>query len=1643
MGGLIADKPEGYYGREVSEGRNIVFRSPPGIAPEGPSAIAEWSLAPDNEIGAFLVTIRDLPSIGDAVYFGDGGGRVRELQWRIDGGEPTSLGLIGPGTALIAIPEERFGEEIQISVGIDATAGSSWSGAETVIAAGVEPSFVSASIEGAGVKGTDHVATWAVDGRPMPVVAVRWLIAGVEVATGSTYDAAAAGDGDTLVCEMTATSSVGTVAVERSIVITVPIVPVLPDITVAIGGGQYVGDTLTATITLMAGTPAPAYGYRWQRDGVNIVGAATASYVLVGADSGATVRCVASATNAAGAAEATSAGVSVSTSAAPTFAEAPGLSGTGRVGDNLNVAWIAAGNPAPAAAVQWQKDGADIVGETGSSYTVLVGDIDATITARVTITNVFGSAAADSEGVVAIPAVGTTPVTVATAVAFASAVVAYDGATDTTGLVTGATVNQTGSKSAEVYLHVPLTATTGIIFTGAVANGPFSDDVAIAGTGIAVVANGASTAYVPTEGGFIAYKEATWTGEPTSSETRVERATDAGGTDAATYTPSGGAFPANEGGKYDRIVSRATGYGVPADPGYIESATAWTEVADQPVLALAPDAWLLGTPSVVSSTVDQMDTILTLGSLALDGVMWSTGTPEYLDGRAFPAGWEAVTPGTPVDLVRVYYDGATATDGFVPGASISVGEASGTLYRHASLTPTTGALFFEGLVGSAADNSGITCSNGSATANGAKATVSFDRWLTAPAVHGTPPFDYRRFRAGIDDLRRTRVKLIGRKDGVWSPRSFDKTLSDAPAPTSSSIWSRWTMRKEGQFLAREIGGSGMQYPRSAATTPAMPGLVFSGIDVTRPTMSRTFGEWWVSPRMRGMFANMSTMGTGVDRQDSNRLVAYSTTGPTQTAAAWNARNGIYLSLDGGETAVLVLSLPDSPGSNRGSRRLLMHCLAQAPGGVSAAARTWYCVHPKATWSPDALVNTQVYRSTDGCQTWTPIWGEQAGSWLGEVYGIECRINGSGHDVYVWGEKGIKRRADGASAWSNVTGISGNVLHVETTEEGHVYAIVAGNGLYKSTDGVAFSRILQGNYHCFAVHKAKLTDGHRRIFVSSHKAGVNARWSDDTGATWTHANGGSTVNNIINSLKFEGQTDDFSHNPWGESVFFIPHETDPDECLMMRKQHMGRLVLTEKDANGNYQAIWSSRGFDYSRAIAVSWGNTYKDVAFGATDRVAFFSDHGPNWTHSLNFTDTLRTQIHQLIEGTSGKFPDYQGGGPLILENNGHKRMLVPIGEGKVGAQKAPVVCGPQVESLTARRGSAGANIGALTSLVMPKGSLGGTYTLRCTTAAADAGTFTLYAPAEDPGQTGGALGTTDGNMGAQTIGGITFSLSNGSSDYAAGSNPSEFTWYYNPIGDGAILTGASSIATFGRGARGQRNPTDASKGCTGRNLYSMDASANVTQTRQLPYEFSGYSDGNVIWGLNGDTIMRSPNEGQAWETAFAPPGQWSNLERNVGSILPSTHDNQRVYRANDAGQVHRIDNGGATLVFDYLAVMAVIYPGGTYAGAGSPNRPGVKSVTEDPADPNLLHVAVAYGGHASVFRSTVGGGAATAWVDVTAEEGLLQDGDIHADPNGEIVHFTQHGTEVLGTPSSLLLSSSTKKDIDRFNGDAGDYVGV
>ena len=198
------------------------------------------------------------------------------------------------------------------------------------------------------------------------------------------------------------------------IVTPAPVEPaVAPSSTAApsISGTPQLGQTLVAAAGGWNGTAPIAVAYQWRRCDLqgaqcaDIAGATGASYVAADADVAGTLRVVVSASNAGGAADATSAQTAPVT-APPRNTVLPVVGGTPQEGETLiaaNDAW--AGYPAVKTAdksYQWLRCSGSgrnctpISGKTSKTYKVVSGDVAKTLAVRMTAKTTAGSATVDS-----------------------------------------------------------------------------------------------------------------------------------------------------------------------------------------------------------------------------------------------------------------------------------------------------------------------------------------------------------------------------------------------------------------------------------------------------------------------------------------------------------------------------------------------------------------------------------------------------------------------------------------------------------------------------------------------------------------------------------------------------------------------------------------------------------------------------------------------------------------------------------------------------------------------------------------------------------------------------------------------------------------------------------------------------------------------------------------------------------------------------------------------------------------------------------------------------------------------------------------------------------------------------------------------
>ena len=170
----------------------------------------------------------------------------------------------------------------------------------------------------------------------------------------------------------------------------------------AVTGIASVGQTLTCSQGAWTGTPT-TYVYQWMRDSAPISGETATTHLIVSADSGHSIACLVTATNADGSTPAVSNAVSPSTPPNPANTVAPVVTGTGAVGQVLSCSqgtWI---NSPTSFAYQWLRGGANISGATASTYTLAPADALASIACMVTGSSVSGSGSATSNAISVLP----------------------------------------------------------------------------------------------------------------------------------------------------------------------------------------------------------------------------------------------------------------------------------------------------------------------------------------------------------------------------------------------------------------------------------------------------------------------------------------------------------------------------------------------------------------------------------------------------------------------------------------------------------------------------------------------------------------------------------------------------------------------------------------------------------------------------------------------------------------------------------------------------------------------------------------------------------------------------------------------------------------------------------------------------------------------------------------------------------------------------------------------------------------------------------------------------------------------------------------------------------------------------------------
>ena len=336
---------------------------------------------------------------------------VFSYQWLADGAE-----LSGATGSAYTPTDSDVGKAISVAVSFTDDAGNdeSLTGAatdavepETQEAQANTPATGLPAITGEALVGETLTADTSgiadEDGLDNAVFSYQWQADGADIssATSDTYTLVDADVGKAVSVAVSFTDDAGneeeltsaaTAAVEAK-----PNSPATGEPT--IGGTAQVGETLTAETSGIAdadGLDNTAFAYQWLADGADIQDATDSSYTLADADEGNAISVVVTFTDDAGNAETLT---SAATDAVEARSNRPAtgaltITGTARVGELLtaDVSNIMDddGLDRAAFAYQWQADGTDLSGATGSSYTLADSDEGKAMSVTVSFTDYAG-----------------------------------------------------------------------------------------------------------------------------------------------------------------------------------------------------------------------------------------------------------------------------------------------------------------------------------------------------------------------------------------------------------------------------------------------------------------------------------------------------------------------------------------------------------------------------------------------------------------------------------------------------------------------------------------------------------------------------------------------------------------------------------------------------------------------------------------------------------------------------------------------------------------------------------------------------------------------------------------------------------------------------------------------------------------------------------------------------------------------------------------------------------------------------------------------------------------------------------------------------------------------------------------------------
>jgi hypothetical protein len=401
------------------------------------------------------------------VEFTESGAPAILKSWRVTGTLPTGLSVVGGNPVNVSAPYKMTvsgtpttaGTYSVTVTGYNENDGTGLSGNIQVIftitgGVAVAPTFTTQPRNATVTAGGPATFSVVVATTANPTPTLQWTKNGANIsgATTATYAIAATVEGDAGSYAAVATSTAGT-ATSTAAILTVNPALAAPSITT-----QPLSQTVTAgnSVTFSSaasGNPTPTY--QWQKGGVNISGATSATYTIATTAAGDAANYALVATNSSGSTTSATATLTVSAVlAAPALTTQPS-SATVIVGEAASFTIVASGNPTPT--YQWKKGGVNISGATDATYTIASTGTGDAGSYTVVATNSIGAVTSAAATLTVNPA---PPVLPTTQIVITGKTVALGIAASTTGTIKWQVSTDSGSTYSDLADNAAYRGTT-------------------------------------------------------------------------------------------------------------------------------------------------------------------------------------------------------------------------------------------------------------------------------------------------------------------------------------------------------------------------------------------------------------------------------------------------------------------------------------------------------------------------------------------------------------------------------------------------------------------------------------------------------------------------------------------------------------------------------------------------------------------------------------------------------------------------------------------------------------------------------------------------------------------------------------------------------------------------------------------------------------------------------------------------------------------------------------------------------------------------------------------------------------------------------------------------------------------------------